>query len=157
MYYFITRNESLFICLVSFVLIYELFMKFVHLSIVMCLYLILFWEGEKAGGRGMGRGQRERENQADSKPSVEPNTGLQFMTLRSWPELKPRIGCLTEPTRHPFLLIFNCLSYIRHNGLLIVIGILVILSFFFWFYTEFCSALFCVMWDGTELYIYIVT
>ena len=40
--------------------------------------------------------QRERESQAGSMPSTEPNMGLDLMTLRSWPELKSRVGHLTK-------------------------------------------------------------
>ena len=46
-------------------------------------------------GRGEQR-KRERETQADSVLSVEPNTGLDLMTLRSWPELIPRIRRSTD-------------------------------------------------------------
>ena len=41
-------------------------------------------------------GQRERESQADSMLSVKPSAGLNLMTLRSQPELKPRLGRLTD-------------------------------------------------------------
>ena len=43
---------------------------------------------------GIGR-RRERESQADSLPSVEPDRGLDLMTLRSSPELKSRVRHLT--------------------------------------------------------------
>ena len=43
-------------------------------------------------------GQREREIQAVSMLSTEPHVGLKLSTLRSWPEPKPSVGCLTN---HP--------------------------------------------------------
>jgi len=36
-------------------------------------------------------------------PRVEPDVGLELMTLRSRPELKLRVRCLTEPPRHPHI------------------------------------------------------
>ena len=35
--------------------------------------------------------ERERESEADSMLSTEPDIGLNVMTLRSQPELKPRV------------------------------------------------------------------
>ena len=47
-------------------------------------------QGERQrGGRRRGG---ERESQVDSALSPEPNMGLDLMTLRSWPELKPRLS-----------------------------------------------------------------
>ena len=40
--------------------------------------------------------ERETEPQADFLLSMEPKRVLDLMTLRSWPELKPRVGCLTD-------------------------------------------------------------
>ena len=39
---------------------------------------------------GGAEGEGERESQADSVLSMEPNVGLNFMTLRPWPKLKPK-------------------------------------------------------------------
>ena len=39
-------------------------------------------------------GGAEREGQADSALSAEPNAGLDLMTLRLRPELKSRVRCL---------------------------------------------------------------
>ena len=73
----------------------------------MCLFSFFFKiyileeEREHAHrGRGEGRGRR-RENPKqipDSKLSVEPHPGLDPMTLRSRPELKPRVRHLTDCT-----------------------------------------------------------
>ena len=43
-----------------------------------------------SGGEAEEEG--ERESQADSALSVEPNMRLHLMTLSSWPELKSRVG-----------------------------------------------------------------
>ena len=43
-----------------------------------------------------GQRERERESEADFILSAEPNVGLDLMTLRSPPEWKPRVGCLTN-------------------------------------------------------------
>lgn len=40
--------------------------------------------------------EREKDSQADSMLSTELETGLDFMTLRSQPEPKPRVGRLTD-------------------------------------------------------------
>lgn len=49
---------------------------------------------ERAQARGGVEG--EKESQAESPLSVEPEAELCLMTLRSWPEQKPRVGCSTE-------------------------------------------------------------
>ena len=41
-------------------------------------------------------GERERESQADSTPSLEPDAGLDFMTLRSWPEPQSHVRYSTD-------------------------------------------------------------
>jgi len=38
----------------------------------------------------------ERESQAGSAFRAEPDVGLNLMTVRSWPELKSRVGGLTN-------------------------------------------------------------
>ena len=54
------------------------------------------------GGRGRGR-----ENLNQTLLSAEPDSGLDPMTLRSGPELKPRVRCLTNcATQAPWLGIF---------------------------------------------------
>ena len=40
--------------------------------------------------------QGERESQAGFLPSAEPDAGLDLMVLKSWPEPKSRVGCLTD-------------------------------------------------------------
>ena len=47
------------------------------------------------------RGERETESQADSALSTEPDVGLDLMTLRSRPEPKARVRCLTVPPKCP--------------------------------------------------------
>ena len=39
---------------------------------------------------------RKSASWGEQRNSTEPSTGLDPMTLRSWPELKPRIRCLTD-------------------------------------------------------------
>ena len=41
---------------------------------------------------------RVKESQADSVQNTEPDVGLHPITPRSWPELKPRVRCLTNCT-----------------------------------------------------------
>ena len=45
------------------------------------------WEGQR---------ERERLSQANSALSVKPDTGLHLTTMISWPELTPRVRCLTD-------------------------------------------------------------
>ena len=62
----------------------------------MLTYLVTYLrEREREKGRHRGRG---RESQVDLTLSMEPDMGLDFMTLRSQPESKPRVGCLTDYT-----------------------------------------------------------
>ena len=57
---------------------------------------------------GEGKEQTERKRKADSLLSVDSNTGLNLMTLRSWPELKPGIGCLTDwDPQEPFMVLYD--------------------------------------------------
>ena len=46
-------------------------------------------------GRGRER-EEERESQVGSTPSTEHEEGLDFMTVRSRPEPKSRVGCSTN-------------------------------------------------------------
>ena len=68
--------------------------------LIMChfLFKILFIYLERecvCASRGRDRGRR-RERETDSLLNAEPNPGLHLTTLRSWPELKLRIGCSTN-------------------------------------------------------------
>ena len=47
---------------------------------------------------GEGEEEKERWSQADSVLSAEPDVGLDLVTLRSPPELKPRVRHLTNCT-----------------------------------------------------------
>ena len=47
-------------------------------------------------GAGTGRGEVWEEGQTCAVLSMEPDVGLDFMTLRSRPELKSRVGHLTN-------------------------------------------------------------
>ena len=54
---------------------------------------------ERAHTSKLKEGQKENESrnpQADSLLNLKPHTGLHLVTLRSWPELKSRIICLTN-------------------------------------------------------------
>ena len=50
-------------------------------------------DGEREHEQG---GRSRRRGTADSTLSMEPNVGLDPMTMRSGPELKPRVGHLTD-------------------------------------------------------------
>ena len=51
---------------------------------------------------GVGAVEGKRKPKADSTLIMEPEAELDLMTLRSQPELKPRVGCLTDvPPRCP--------------------------------------------------------
>ena len=43
-----------------------------------------------------GRGRGERQSQANTVLNMEPDAGLSLMTLKSLPELKPRVDCSTN-------------------------------------------------------------
>ena len=57
-----------------------------------------------SGVRGRAEIGGEREFSADSPLSTELDVGVDLMTLRSRPEPKPRVGCLTRgATRCPYV------------------------------------------------------
>jgi len=79
---------------------------FSSLGFLKDLFIILERESARAcahrSGKGGTKGKGERESQADSTRSTEPNAGLSLRTLRSWPELKSRSDVqLTEPPKRP--------------------------------------------------------
>ena len=57
------------------------------------------WREEGTEAR-RGRGRR-REFQADGRSSRKPDWGLDLRTLRSWPKLQSRVGCLTNFATNP--------------------------------------------------------
>ena len=57
-------------------------------------FMYLFYKTAWAG-RG-AKAEAQRESQAQSTLSMEPDAGLDCMTQRSWPELEPRVGHLTD-------------------------------------------------------------
>ena len=88
------------------------------------LMLVYFWERERErererGGEQAGGEQRERETESLSSSILSAQSlkqGSNPWTLRSWPELKPRVRCLTEwAAQLPlFLLIFfNVYLFLR--------------------------------------------
>ena len=83
-------------------------------------------EREKERERERAR-ERERESQAVSMLSAQsPTWGSKSQSVRSWSELKSRVGCLsTEPTRCPegtflfylfYVCLFVCLFRERQRG-----------------------------------------
>ena len=63
------------------------------------MFVLFFRESEhrhKGVSMGGTEGERERASQAGSMPSTEPDEGLDLTTVRSWPELKSRVGRLTD-------------------------------------------------------------
>lgn len=49
-----------------------------------------------SGGEGQRRKEREIESETHSVLSVKPDTDLDLNTVKSQPELQPRVGCLTD-------------------------------------------------------------
>ena len=60
------------------------------------LKILFIWEREREHVNMWEEGQREREPQADSMLSREPDLGLDLGIQRPWPELKPRVGRSTD-------------------------------------------------------------
>ena len=83
----------------------ELFSNFLFLKKD---YIYLFErESEREWAWAGWRAEGERESQADSVPSTEPNAGLHLTTLRSWPEPKSRVQRLTDwATQAPLFSLF---------------------------------------------------
>lgn len=66
--------------------------------ICFCFYRnVCIYPGKRVRGKegSLGEGQREKESQADSPLSVEPNARL-FVGPEDHPELKPRVGRSTD-------------------------------------------------------------
>ena len=79
--------------LLHMILVYILYMCICAHILFGCYFFLkicIFEMGEGAEREG------EREPQADSTVSTEPDTGLSLMTLRSWPEPKSRVSHLTN-------------------------------------------------------------
>ena len=67
-----------------------------HYSVLCIIILEREHAQECSGGRGEGRAEGERESQADSLLSREPNMGLNPKTLRSQPGRKSTVGHSTD-------------------------------------------------------------
>ena len=67
---------------------------FSHEWIQVKLFFFFFREG--SGAEEQRKGEGERESQTGSTPSTELDTGLDLTTLKSWPEPKSRVKCLTD-------------------------------------------------------------
>ena len=78
-----------------------------YVDILFFNFIYLFWERKREWERActqLGEGQREgeTESQADSAPSTQSLMwGSNSQTVRSWPELRSRVGSLTEAIRAP--------------------------------------------------------
>ena len=77
-------------------------------------FIYLFWEREREREREAER-EGERESQAGSTVSSEPDTGLHPMIMRSWPELKSRVRCLTDWATQAFILYGNVFQAPNHS------------------------------------------
>ena len=70
------------------------------------------WAGEEHRER-----EGERESQAGSTLSAEPDTGLNLTTVKSWPELKSRVGHSTDwATQVPLCHISNSLLSFKQSS-----------------------------------------
>ena len=84
------------------ILIFECFVQ----SCYFCFVFFFLWERERESiwaGRGF-EGEEDRESQADSPLSMEPDTGFDLMSLRSWPwdhdlswNQEPNLNPLSHP------------------------------------------------------------
>lgn len=101
-----------------------------HLNYFSFLFIIVL-DRERVKVWGEGQRKKERETSAGSSSAWSlPDAGLEFLTPRSRPEPKSRLGCLTEwanymPRRlssFPYRILFHCM------GVLLV----VYLSFTLW-------------------------
>lgn len=61
--------------------------------IVVVFKILIIWEREREWS---GRGEEDRESEADSTLRAEPDAGLDLTSLRAPLELKPRVGHSTD-------------------------------------------------------------
>ena len=65
-------------------------------------YVFIYFKASEREYEQEEQKEKERESQADSTLSVvEPDLGLNLVTLRSQPETKPRVGGSTVSSRCP--------------------------------------------------------
>ena len=62
----------------------------------------IYYLSTQAHAGGRAEGEEEKEPQAESMLSVEPDMGLSPRTLRLRPQQKSRVDFLSEPPRHPY-------------------------------------------------------
>ena len=79
----------------TFLLVRDFFIFFLSLFILRENFIYLLDRGKVQVGGGAER-EGERESQAGSRLSREPNAGLDSRTLGSWPEPKSRVRRSTD-------------------------------------------------------------
>ena len=75
------------------------------------VYLFILREEKKTERQG----EREKENpkrapHCQHRAQCGAMQGSNSWTVRSWPEPKRRVGCLTEPPRRPWFIHFSCVT-----------------------------------------------
>ena len=79
-----------------------LFYVCMYVCMYVCIYVCMYFQCllifERARGwAGEGQREKDRESQAGSALSAQNHVwGSNWQTMKSWPELKSRIGCLTD-------------------------------------------------------------
>ena len=65
-------------------------------GILSFLFFLSFFFLLRGGSGGGEQREEQRESEAGSALGTEPNLGLDPTAMRSGPELKARVGCLTH-------------------------------------------------------------
>ena len=97
-------------------------LAFPHIGVCLMWFSFLFFyfillKREREHGDGGWHRERERESEANSILSTEPHLGLHPMALRSRPELKPRVGHLTDFATQAPLMWFTCKIMFSAHGI----------------------------------------
>ena len=84
-------------------LLYDLCLLLQFLFFILFYVFLMRWGGEEGEGK--------RESQAGSTPPWKPNTGLELMTLRSWPEPVSRVSLFDWATQVSLYLFMHSFTH----------------------------------------------
>lgn len=85
--------------------------QILYISFLFFSFFPPFWPW---GGRGEREG--EKDSQAGSMLSIQPDVGLDLTPLKSWPDQKSRVGCLTEWATQVPQILYVSVNFFWYDG-----------------------------------------